>query len=168
MNASLGKIALFGAVACAAACGANSQDNSVGRSASEMTGDRSTEQRRADEMRVEKQRAAQRERRAIGGGPRDTERRFSSSVSKIAGARCDREVRCGNVGPNEKYPSREDCISKTQVEKQSDINTSECTLGVSQRGLTECLKAVRDEDCGNPLDALTRLNACRSGNVCLK
>ena len=108
------------------------------------------------------------ERRAIGGGPRDPELRFRSSVAKIARARCDREVRCGNVGPNEKFPTREDCVSRTESAKRGDLNSDECTLGVSQSGLVACLDAIREEDCGNPLDSIARLNACRTGNVCLK
>ncbi len=105
---------------------------------------------------------------AIGGGPRDPEQRFSSSVAKIAGARCDREMRCGNVGPNEKFSTRAECVSKTEADKHNDIKTEDCMLGVSQTGLTECLKTIRDEDCDNPIDSIMRLRACRSGNVCLK
>jgi hypothetical protein len=108
------------------------------------------------------------ERPAIGGGPRDPDQRFKPTLAKIAAARCDREMRCGNVGPNEKYPSREACVTKNEADKRGDINASECTLGVSQTGLLDCLRAIRDEDCGNPLDTVARLNACRSGNVCLK
>jgi len=105
---------------------------------------------------------------AIGGGPTDAQPRFSSSIAKIAAARCDREMRCGNVGPNEKYPSRSECVAKVQADKRDDIKGDECTLGISSTGLNDCLKAIRDEDCGNPLDAVARLNACRTGNICLK
>jgi hypothetical protein len=59
-------------------------------------------------------------------------------------------------------------VSKNETDKRGDINSSDCTLGVSQTGLVACLNAIRDEDCGNPIDTLTRLNACRSGNVCLR
>jgi hypothetical protein len=108
------------------------------------------------------------ERRAIGGGPRDPDHRFRSSVGKIARARCDREMRCGNVGPNEKFATRDECVSRTEAAKRDDINADECMLGVSHTGLVACLDAIREEDCGSPLDSVARLNACRSGNVCLK
>jgi hypothetical protein len=106
--------------------------------------------------------------RAIGGGPRDPDRRFSSTASKIARATCDREMRCGNVGPNEKFPTRDACISKNEVDRREDIKATDCELGVSQTGLTSCLDAIRDEDCGNPLDTVARLRACRSASICLK
>jgi hypothetical protein len=108
------------------------------------------------------------ERRAIGGGPRDPDARFRSSMAKIARARCDREMRCGNVGPNEKFATRDDCVSKVEAAKQGDLDTSECTLGVSQTGLSDCLEAIRDEDCGNPIDTIARVRACRTSSVCLK
>jgi hypothetical protein len=112
--------------------------------------------------------AAHVERPAIGGGPRDPERRFSSSIAKIAAARCDREMRCGNVGPNEKFATRAQCVSRISADRRGDINAEDCLLGVSQTGLLGCLQAIRDDDCGNPLDGIERIRACRSNNVCLK
>jgi hypothetical protein len=53
-------------------------------------------------------------------------------------------------------------------DKRDDLNADSCPGGVSEAELAHCLKAIRDEDCGNPLDAIARLNACRSGNLCLK
>jgi Family of unknown function (DUF6184) len=173
MRTMLGPSALFGLAAFAAvACARNTQDSNVGRPGNETAigEDRALElhrmgQRPGEELRDSRESGAP---RAIGGGPRDREHRFSSTVARIAGARCDREVRCGHVGPSETFASREACVSKTESEKRADINLDDCMLGVSQPGLSECLRAIRDEDCGNPLDTATLLRACRTGNVCLK
>jgi hypothetical protein len=43
-----------------------------------------------------------------------------------------------------------------------------CPAGIREKELSDCLQAIREEDCGNPLDAIARLNACRSGNLCAK
>jgi hypothetical protein len=153
------------------ACEKNTRDTNVGSS---THGDQKLaewggpSEPKNEPTRVERFRAEDRPEHAIGGGPTDTQMRFSSSVAKIAGARCDREMRCGNVGPNEKYPSRSECVAKVQADKRDDINSNECTLGISTTGLNDCLRAIRDEDCGNPIDAVARLNACRTGNICLK
>jgi uncharacterized protein DUF6184 len=137
------------------------------------------EQRRSDEQkaaerRIEERQAEQRRSEArrhygepaIGGGPRMATP--ASAVASIATARCDREIRCKNVGPKEKYKTRADCTQKLRDDKHDDLNADSCPDGVSETELANCLKAIRDEDCGNPLDAITRLNACRSGNLCVK
>jgi hypothetical protein len=108
------------------------------------------------------------ERRFIGGGPRDPDQRFRTTVAKVARAKCDREMRCGNVGPTEKFPTRSDCVSKSEADSRGDLNADDCLLGVSQTGFLACLKAIREDDCGNALEAMARLDACRSDNVCLK
>jgi len=108
--------------------------------------------------------------RSIGGGPNENAARTTPAIalSSIATARCDRELRCKNVGPNEKYLSTSECVAKLQNDKRSDVNAQDCPNGISDKSLTSCLSAIRDEDCGNPLDAISRLTACRSGSLCLK
>jgi hypothetical protein len=39
---------------------------------------------------------------------------------------------------------------------------------VNGQELAKCVQAIHDEDCGNPLDAVGRLSACRSGTLCMK
>jgi hypothetical protein len=106
--------------------------------------------------------------RAVGGGPRDADPALSATVAKIAGARCEREMRCGRVGPNETFSSRESCVSKIQADKRGAADLNTCALGVNRDRLADCLNAIRDEDCGNALDVVTRLEACRSSNLCVR
>jgi Family of unknown function (DUF6184) len=109
------------------------------------------------------------QQKSIGGGPSDTVRTTPAlALASIATARCDRELRCKNIGPNEKYLSTSECVSKLQNDKRSDINAQECPGGISDKALTSCLQAVREEDCNNPLDAISRLTACRTGNLCIE
>lgn len=90
----------------------------------------------------------------------------SSAVDDIVVSRCDREERCRNLGPEQKYGSRDACESKLQGTTASEINTNDCALGVDGRKLETCLAAIRAEDCGSVVDKLGTWNACRNGQVC--
>jgi hypothetical protein len=133
--------------------------------------DRRAEERRAED-RADERRAedkAEERRRSVGGGPNDPMVRATpaSALASIAAVRCDREVRCKNVGRKEKYKTRADCVADLERDKRDDLNSDVCP-GVREKELNDCLQAIRDEDCGNPIDAIARLNACRTGNLCVK
>jgi hypothetical protein len=107
----------------------------------------------------------------IGGGPTDLEAPGRSSVgralNKLARVRCDREERCANVGVGQKYETYDQCVRKVRNDKSDDLNRTECPGGIKQRELSDCLDAIRTESCSNPLEALSRLAACRSGVMCI-
>jgi hypothetical protein len=138
--------------------------------------ERRAEERRAEERRVEERKADERrleearDDRSIGGGPNDPVLRATaaSALASISTARCDREVRCKHVGAKEKYRTRATCVSEMQRDKRDDLNSDVCPGGIREKELTECLQSIREEDCGNPLDAISRLNACRTGSLCVK
>ena len=123
-------------------------------------------QRAAKEDERERQLAASREPQPAGNAPARTTNALA--VSSIATARCDRELKCKNIGTNKTYLSTNECVTKMQNDKRTGLNADECPGGVSDKDLSSCLKAIRDEDCGNPLDAISRLTACRAGALCLK
>ena len=77
-------------------------------------------------------------------------------------------MRCGDVGPNEKYASRDDCVEKVKEEKRGYIDADQCSLGISQTGLGQCTRAIADDDCGNKLDSISDLRSCKTSNVCLR
>jgi Family of unknown function (DUF6184) len=123
------------------------------------------EQRRAEGQRAEEQRAEERkDARFIGGGPAEP----SSAVARIAAARCEREVRCNNVGAKGKYPNRADCATRIRDDKRDTINEKDCPGGIDAKQLNHCLAEVRDEPCRNPLVSISRLVSCRSSRLCLK
>lgn len=92
--------------------------------------------------------------------------RFDLEVSRLASARCEREVRCNNVGSDHKFVSREQCEASINGSLQSELNAWDCQGGVDTKELEECLTEIRNEDCGNPLDTIGRLAACRSSDMC--
>jgi hypothetical protein len=132
----------------------------------ERRADRTAEERRAEERRADA-RYDRRERLASSVDPaiRATP---SSAVTSLATERCDREARCNNIGAKEKYKTRADCVAELERDKRDDLNSDVCRGGIRQKELNDCLQAVHDEACGNPLDAITRLTACRTGNLCAK
>ena len=82
--------------------------------------------------------------------------------------RCDRQARCNNIGPNEKYKSRAECVSKMQSDDGKSINADECPGGINEGNLNRCLKALREEGCGSPIGALERLESCKTDSICKK
>ena len=156
-----------------AGCERNASDRRVDT----RTNEPSATERRAEDNRTLAERRADEAQSSpntsgpsIGGGPREhvTTTTGADAVAKIATARCDREVRCKHVGAKEKYKSRTDCTADMKKDKMDDLNSEACPGGISSSELAKCLQSIKDEDCGNPLDAIGRLNACRSGNLCVK
>jgi hypothetical protein len=92
--------------------------------------------------------------------------RFDSEVQRLSSARCERELRCNNVGNDRKFVSRDQCLSKIGNDLREELNAWDCKGGIDTKELEECLTEIRNEDCGNPLDTVGRLVACRSGDMC--
>jgi hypothetical protein len=88
------------------------------------------------------------------------------AVDSITAARCDREQRCNNVGSGKKYETRDACVTKVQSDWQAELNAFECPQGIVQPELDECLDEIRTEGCANPFEALSRVAACRQGEIC--
>jgi hypothetical protein len=146
------------------------------RNPERVKGDRTNEPRGGTPSAMEGPRAQEpqgrtenKEPRSIGGGPAEPMKKITvtSAVANIAAARCDREVRCKNVGPKEHYASRAECVSIMEADKQQSL-AQDCPAGIKEDELNKCLKDIREEGCNDPLDAINRLSACRSGNLCSK
>jgi hypothetical protein len=89
-----------------------------------------------------------------------------SAARNIAGARCDREARCNNVGADKKFASDEVCEDQIKSEWANDLNAYDCPHGVVDGELDECLNAIRNEECNAPFDTLSRVTACTAGQIC--
>jgi hypothetical protein len=91
-----------------------------------------------------------------------------AAIDKIVAARCARESTCNNIGPDKKFPSAQTCSQKLKGDMQGDLAAKDCPYGVDQKELDECLDSIRQESCGNPIDSVARLAACRTSDMCLK
>ena len=135
------------------------------RAEERLAAERIADQRRVEDKRADERRDARQARTGVDPVVRAT---AASTVTSLAAERCDREARCKNIGAKEKYKSRTECIAEMERDKRDDLNSDVCPGGIRQKELSDCLQAIHDEACGNPLDTLTRLAACRSGNLCAK
>jgi hypothetical protein len=92
----------------------------------------------------------------------------TSAIERVVAARCAREATCKNVGPDKHYASDDACQQKLRSDMRDDLNMKDCPSGIDQKELNECLDSIRKEDCSNPIDAISRLAACRTSDLCLK
>ena len=91
-----------------------------------------------------------------------------TAIQRITAARCDREVSCNNIGSGKAYNTREACANELGHDKRADLRAEECPRGISEPDLNDCLTDIKSEKCGNPLDSISRLAACRKGKLCLE
>lgn len=89
-----------------------------------------------------------------------------SATASLTQSRCSREQRCENIGAGKKYSSFADCEAEIGNAWREDLNARECSRGVDQSQLDECLTEVRNEECGNPFDSLGRIAACTQAQIC--
>ena len=91
---------------------------------------------------------------------------LKAASESIAQGRCEREMRCNNVGAGKKFETKDACVSKLRKENQDDLNPKDCPGGIDQKALQDCMKSIRTDDCNNPFDELGRMTACRKGELC--
>ena len=90
-----------------------------------------------------------------------------SVIERIVAARCARESTCKNVGADKRFTNADACTQKLKADMKDDLNVNECPRGIDQKELNECLESIQKEDCNNPIDAISRLAACRTSDLCL-
>lgn len=88
-------------------------------------------------------------------------------VDALARARCDRELRCGNIANGKQYLTTDQCLTSVATEWREDLNRYECPGGFDQKDLDECMREIKNEDCRNPFDRLERIIACRASDICI-
>jgi len=90
-----------------------------------------------------------------------------AAIERMADARCARELRCENIGADKKFESVAACRSELMNKGDKNLDAEECPRGIDSKELEECMTEVKNESCGNPLDTLERLAACRPSDLCL-
>jgi hypothetical protein len=93
----------------------------------------------------------------------------TSVVDRLSNARCDREEACKNVGDGKEYASRRVCMDQIHGGIANDLNSFQCPGGLDAAAVQQCLIAIGNEECGaHPIEAITRMDKCRSGAMCVK
>lgn len=91
-----------------------------------------------------------------------------SAIQRIVQARCEREASCNNVGGDKRFADRNVCTSEIQKDMRDDLNAKDCPYGVDAKELNACLDSIQKESCGNLIETISRLAACRTSDMCLK
>lgn len=90
------------------------------------------------------------------------------AVDKITAARCAREVTCSNIGPDRHFATSDTCVTEVKARLDRELGPNECPDGIDGKQVDECLDAIRNESCSNPLSTMERLAQCRTNSLCLK
>lgn len=88
--------------------------------------------------------------RAVGGGPPPTE----MAIDQLGSARCEKEARCGRIGPEGSYNTRQQCVDSELLSRFDALDPSNCPNGIRADRFGACLEAYRAERCDD--DSLTR------------
>jgi hypothetical protein len=93
---------------------------------------------------------------------------FSNEVHirRIAEARCAREQRCEQIGAGRRFADRDACMTYVLDHSRVDLSSAQCPGGIVEKELDECLQAIDEQTCGDPIDHAMRIVACRSSDMC--
>lgn len=93
---------------------------------------------------------------------------YETATNRIVASRCDREVACDNIGAKKRFADRTVCTHELGAKLRDDLKPSECPNGVDGKALDDCLTAIQKESCGNIIDTISRVNTCKTSDLCLK
>ena len=88
------------------------------------------------------------------------------AINALTKARCDREDACNNLGADKKYDSFDACEREIRHDTAITLRPEKCINGVISERLDSCLEQIRTERCGNPIDKVERIAACRKMMLC--
>lgn len=91
---------------------------------------------------------------------------FNEALDNLVAARCEQERRCDHVGGGKRYERPEACRVAVRTGLSDDIMPSHCPRAVDRGALAQCAKTIHDEPCGQDLDRLARIEACRTSALC--
>lgn len=90
------------------------------------------------------------------------------AVNRLTARRCERELDCNNIGSGKKYAEYGACEREVAHDLRAELRPANCTYGIREDKLDQCLQELRNEKCGNPLDTVSRLATCRTGRIRLR
>ncbi|HEY2515999.1 MAG TPA: DUF6184 family natural product biosynthesis lipoprotein [Polyangiaceae bacterium] len=88
------------------------------------------------------------------------------AVDTIGFTRCEREARCGNIGPDRSFRTSASCIRHLRADALSELTIGNCRAGISQTELDECLADIRASSCEMPIEKLSTVPSCRTRELC--
>ena len=89
------------------------------------------------------------------------------AAAQVSQARCERERACNEVGPGRRFADDAACLRELGHDARATLREDECGWGVDASKLSRCVADVKNERCGNPIDAVERIASCRRGELCI-
>jgi hypothetical protein len=90
------------------------------------------------------------------------------TIERIADQRCAHEQRCNEIGPGQKYASRDACKEQLVSSTSIDLRATSCPRGFDQDALNRCMTAFDDQPCTLSSDSLATIADCRTDALCMK
>lgn len=90
------------------------------------------------------------------------------AVQRLTAGRCQREMDCNNIGTGKSYDDYPACEREVSHDLRPSLQISECPYGIREPKVDECLQELKNEQCGNPFDHVSRLATCRSSRLCIR
>ncbi len=84
------------------------------------------------------------------------------AAAQMVSEYCNQEASCGAIRPEEEGA----CVARLKSGALEEYDNAACNERVSEVELARCVQAIHNGDCGNPLDSLSQLDACRARRVC--
>jgi len=88
------------------------------------------------------------------------------AIHDITEARCNRAMACNDIGDGKSYADFQACSREIGRDTGITLRSEKCPNGILTDRLSSCLDEINTERCGNPLDTLERVAACRKGMLC--
>lgn len=89
-----------------------------------------------------------------------------SATTLLAGARCDRQGACKEIGGGKRHETRETCTRDEMNRAQGDIRAADCPNGVDERKLQVCLDSIAKQECAALTTSLSTMNECKTAALC--
>lgn len=97
----------------------------------------------------------------------DIQKLTSAAIDRMVSARCRREVTCKHVGPGQRHASVQTCEALNRAESNAALGLGSCPQGVDDGKVVDCVAAIEQAGCLDPVDAIVRVEACRPSKLCL-
>ena len=90
-----------------------------------------------------------------------------SATTRLADARCHRELDCAHVRAGQGPATLEGCRSRISSELSKSLNPEACPRGIDQAQLVQCVAALEHSSCVDPIGALIEYEDCKTSKLCL-
>lgn len=86
---------------------------------------------------------------------------FADMKGKLADAKCQRAVRCDQIGKDKEWPSKDACVAETRAEEFPGlVAAQECPQGVDSNSVDKCVKDILEVKCGDALAQACKYVLC--------